>query len=431
MNQVLNYFYENNIIEVTRSKLYLLANFLMVYFGFILFVDHGGSKKTAIIILLIWLITGEYKKKIKKILKNPIAMSFLVFIGLFILGLLWTENFYAGRKILERPLLYLIVPLMVSMYDKRFLKYYVLAIVAAILYTSILTILIEHGLLDMKYTADESPFVNRVYLAGMLIFGYSYLFSKIHLNNSFVINIFLGIAVSMIVYTLIISGSRMGYINIIIATFIMVLYKYKPSKIQIMGLFTFLVLVTFAAYNLNPKVKTQVDKTSSVLIQMDLKSQIFGGDVSKRTSLTCRFEFWYYAYEMGQNHFPLGVGTGDGILELERYIGKKETKKLFEDCQGAGSGQFNPHNMYIFMFMQFGILGVLVLFWMLYVHVSESLKSQSISFIILVLTTILTLFSLSELFTSKFFIPFYGYATIVMYLISKESKEDKTLIPWK
>jgi hypothetical protein len=419
------------VSESIKTKLYILANMLMVVFGFILFMDHRMSKRVLLVILLIWIITGDYKVKIKKIISNPIAVTFLVFIGIFILGLLWTEDLHAGGNILKRPLLYLIVPLMVSMYDKKFLKYYLFAMIGAITYTSILTILIHYELLEMTYNIDESPYIHRVYLAGMLIFIYSYLLSKMHFTNSLKLNLALSVAVALVVYTLIIGGSRMGYINMFIATLVVLLYKYKFKRAYLLGIIVFIMTSSYAVYSLSPKVKEEVNRTIEVIKHMDLKSQILRHDTSKRTSLTCRFEFWYYAFEMGKENFPLGVGTGDGIVELERHIGEKETDALFEYCLGDGTGQFNPHNMYLFMFMQFGLLGILILLWMLYVHATQAVKSESISLVVLVLTTILALISLSELFSSKFFIPFYGYAIIVMYLISQESHEDKNLIVWR
>jgi O-antigen ligase len=317
------------------------------------------------------------------------------------------------------------------MYDKYYLRYYLLAMLSALLYTSILTLLIQYDAIDMIYNIDESPYVHRVYLAGMLTFAYSYVLTKLYYSNTLIKNISLIVLILFLLYTLIIGGSRMGYISILVATFIVLWYKYKFKYAYFLAIWLMLVMGSYVVYEFTPKVKEEVDRTVQVVKTMDLKAQILKHDTAKRTSLTCRFEFWYYAYEMGKSHFPLGVGTGDGILELERYIGKSETKELFGFCLGDGTGQFNPHNMYLFMFMQFGLLGILVLLWMLYVHLREALKSQSVAFVVLIVTTMITLLSLSELFSSKFFIPFYGYAIIVMYLISKESKEDKTLIPWK
>ena len=430
MKQVLMYLQSIKVADI-RYKFYIFANILIVIYGFVLFIDYKASRAIAMVLLLIWLVTGEYKKKFKKIFSNQVTISFLIFIGLFILGLFWTEDLYAGRKILERPLLYLIVPLIVSMYQKAFLKYYVLAMILAILYTSLVTLFIDQGLLNIPYNSDESPYVNRVYLAGMLIFIYTYLLSKIQIKNSVKLNLFLGVTIILIVYALIVSGSRMGHINLIIATSIVLLYRYKFQKIHIFSIGAFLIVLSFSLYGFSSKIKSEIERTTNVLVNMNLKAQILDHEVSNRTSLTCRFEFWYYAYEIGKKFFPLGVGTGDGVLELERYIGKKETDSLFKSCLGDGTGQFNPHNMYLFMFMQFGLLGILILLWMLYIHLREALKSESVAFVVLVITTMITLLALSELFTSKFFIPFYGYAIIVMYLISQESKEDKTLIPWK
>ncbi len=413
-----------------KDKLYIFANILFIAFGFFLFFDAKVSRVILIAILFIWVISGDYKKKIKLIIINPIAVTFLVFIGLFIFGLLWTEDLYAGRKILERQLLYLVVPLMVSMYHKSFLKYYLFSMLLAIIYTSVVTVLIRHELLDMRYEAGKSPYINRVYLAGMLTFVYSYLLSKVNFKNSFN-TLVLAIAIFLVAYTLIISGSRMGYINLSVATIFVLFYKRKLNYIYALTNIIIVLMAAYSLYSFNDSVKGRVHKTVNVLKNMELMAQVEGRDSLKRTSLTCRFEFWRYAYNIGTKHYLLGVGSGDGILELERYLGKDEAWQLFSDCQGAGSGQFNPHNMYLFMFMQFGLLGVVVLLWILYVHLSIALKSGSVGFIVLIVTTILTLFSLSELFTSRYFISFYGYSVIVMYLIFKESEEDKRFIKWK
>jgi len=409
--------------ERIKSYLYVIGNLLIVAFGFFLFVDWKISRAILIGILFIWIITGDYKEKFQKIFSNKIVITFLVFIGLFIFGLLWTEDFYAGRKIIERPLLYLISPLMVSLYKKEFLKYYLFSALFALVYTGILTLLIDMNLINMIYTSDKSPFVNRVYLEGMLLFALGYFLSKINIKFFISLENIVWIILSILmIYTLVQSGSRMGTINLVVVFSIFIYYKFKITKKNILVVLVLIIGVSYGFYKTNSKVGAQVDRTIHVLKMMDLNKQVLKGEKDRRTSITCRFEFWYHAYTLGIKHFPFGVGTGDGILELKRYMGNNETEQLFRQCMGNGSGQFNPHNMYIFMFMQFGILGVMVLLWMLYTHLKIALTTQSIPFISLVIVTILTLFSVSELFTTVFYIPFYGYMMTLLTLYYSKNK---------
>jgi len=406
----------SKILQKIKQYLPEFSNILIILTGFIIFVDHMVSRAVLVVTLFIWLLTGDYKEKLKKVFSDKLILTFIVFIGIFFIGMLWTENFYAGRKIIERPLLYLIAPIMFTIYKPKYLKLFLWSMLLALIITGILTFLIQYGYIHMEYNSDESPFVNRVYLAGMLIFAYSYFLYKIDTNKlfSFYNLIWILLAILM-VYTLIISGSRMGLINLLIATFIMLIYQYHLTLKKIIITIITISILSIVAYKSSSHIQYKVNQTINTLENMDMKAQIFNHEINRRTSLTCRFEFWYYAYSLWRQHPILGVGTGDGIDELGKLIGKKEEKQLFKQCLGDGSGQFNPHNMYLFMLMQFGVFGFIVILWILYTQLK----------VVLVVTTIITLFSLSELFTSKYFIPFYGFSVTLMYLFYKEKDRVK------
>jgi O-antigen ligase len=406
-------------LQEFKNRAYFFANLLIVAFGFFLFVSAKVSTLILVAIFFLWVITGDFKDKAQKIFSNYIVVTFLMFMSMFVIGLIWTEDIYEGLKILQRPLLFLIVPLIVSMYKKSFLKYYLFSMLIALIGTGMLTV-IHLNFFNIKYIRFDSghtPFMNRGYSAGMLIFAYGYFLSKLEFKKIITLrSSMLLFFIILMVYSLVAGGARMGYINFFVATFIFLLYRFGITKLKILGVIIILVISSYFLYRFNSMVHQRTDRTLSVV-----------RDNLKRTSLTCRFEFWHYAYTLGKKHFLLGVGTGDGILELERYLGKEQTSKLFAVCAGNGSGQFNPHNMYLFMFMQFGIPGVILLLWMLYAHFITAYRTESISFVILIVTTILTMFSNSELFSTRYFIPFYGYSVIVFSLIHMESKKDDTL----
>ena len=415
------------IKEIYRLYQYYLneiINILITIAGFVIFIHHKASRAVLVTALILWLLSGNYKEKAALIFKHKLVLTFVVFVGLFFLGMLWTDNFYAGRKIIERPLLFLIAPIMLTAYKPKYLKLFFWSMMGAIIFTGILTLLIKLGIAHYPYSVGKAPFVHRVYLAGMLVFAYSYFIYKIDFSNlKKLSNIVWLLLVLLMIYTLIVSGSRMGLINLFVATFIIAVYKFRLGLKKIALLSVSIALFATALYFVSPKVNMQVHRTINVLKTMDLRAQIFEHETERRTSLTCRFEFWYYAWTLGKKHPLLGVGTGDGIDELGKLIGKKEEKQLFKQCLGNGSGQFNPHNMYLFMFMQFGILGVGVLLWMLYIQLKTAFESRNPVFISLIVTTVLTLFALSELFTTRYFIPFYGYAVTLMYLFYLEQQK--------
>ena len=410
--------------RIIKDKLYSLSNILIVIYGFVLFIDYHYSELILHILILLWIMTGDFKIKYIKLKKHKIIFTFLSLIFLVFIGLLWTEDKVSGYHVISYISKYFITVIIITMYDKKYIKSYVFSMLFALIITGILTLLIKHNLISMSYNSDISPFINRVYLGIMLVFAYSYFLWHIKLNNNIIKNTILLVLSVLMIYTIIISGSRMAFINVIISTIIIFIYKFgKFGKFKI-TLFplVFAILFSYLFYNNSYIVKHKVDRTILTISNMDLEEQIIEKKYNLRTSLTCRFEFWYYAYKLG-NEYPLyGVGTGDSIYELKNLIGENNANKLFLQCLGNGSGQFNPHNMYIFMYMQFGILGLIILFYIIYTQSYIALKSKYVPFIILIFITIISMFSLTLLFTSKYFIPFYGYSVIVMYLSTKYNK---------
>jgi len=405
-----------------KNKLYILTNILIIIYGVSLFIDWKVSRAIAEILIILWIITGDYKEKFRKIINNKITISFLLFLLLFITGLLWTEDMRAGYHIIKYPMLYLTVPVIISMYRKEYIKWYKNVLIGTLVFTGLLTLLIQIGMLDIIYNPDEAPFINRVYLGIMLVFAYGYFISFINLKLN-INNIILYILSSLMVYSIIISGSRMALINIVIITIFVILYKNKFTIKTLFMSILLLISMVYISYTYSNTVNHKVKQTINSINKFDFQEQIINKNHNLRTSLNCRFEFWYYAYKIGNKHPILGAGTGDGILELERLIGEEESNLLFRRCLGNGSGQFNPHNLFMFMYMQFGIVGLFLLFYMLYIHLSIAIKSKYLPFMILVIVTITSMFSLSLLFTSMYFIPFYAFSMITMYLVSEENKK--------
>ncbi|MDR1725572.1 MAG: O-antigen ligase family protein [Bacteroidales bacterium] len=73
----------------------------------------------------------------------------------------------------------------------------------------------------------------------------------------------------------------------------------------------------------------------------------------KDASITQRIELCRNALKIIGDEPVLGVGTGDNIDKLKEYLDKNPTKDNFDN--------FDPHNYYLYIMVQFGILGLVVL----------------------------------------------------------------------
>ncbi len=229
-------------------------------------------------------------------------------------------------------------------------------------------------------------------------------------------------------YTLFIMGGRSGYINLLIVISLILIYKLKiKNKLNIFLLLTSLLVVSVVFYNL--KVSTtfndRVDRTVQSISKLDIKNQAQQRDSSKRTSLSCRFEFWYHALNIIEKNPMFGVGTGDGVNAIKSELGVDGYKQLKADCGLNVKRHFNTHNLYINMFLMFGFFGLAVVLYFFYLQLSTAKKYKSINMTILIIPTMITMLSQSALFTSHYFISFYSFVLTIIYLDEKQMIENK------
>lgn len=101
------------------------------YWGSIilLFVGLAFSKiiisLSQITLLIIWIFEGDFKQKFRNLKQNKAALIFLSIFGLFIIGMLWTNNLKAGLNELKLKLPLLILPFVfstISNFEKKELR---------------------------------------------------------------------------------------------------------------------------------------------------------------------------------------------------------------------------------------------------------------------------------------------------------------------
>ena len=75
---------------------------LLPLFTFSLAVSTSALSVLAILIVLFWVIEGGYKGKLLEIFRNKVTVAVLIYLGLYVVGMLWTGDRTAGFAMLEK-----------------------------------------------------------------------------------------------------------------------------------------------------------------------------------------------------------------------------------------------------------------------------------------------------------------------------------------
>jgi O-antigen ligase len=395
-----------------------IHNYFIVLLLFTITINHSVSYAISAIVLILWFVSGDLKKRAKAFFTDRLGLTFLALFAIHLLGLLWTEGYHEGFKILSKQKIYLFAPILISFFDRRFAKYALSAFLAAMFISEIYSIYLYMYTEDGSSVSWPSPFMHHMHYSLILAFTFGYLVSEIDFKNlTKGWNLFYLFFALLSVGILFINKGRVGQIAILLVFFILAVGKFRLSFIKsLVTVSITTAILFFSAYHLSDQFKGRFDRATYEF------SEVVGTD--KRDSISCRFEMWEYATKLGTDNPVLGVGTGDSILEMTNLLGESEFKQLFHDCGLGMKYQFNTHNNFVLFFMQFGAIGLLLLIFVLFYQFKLAYRLNSLPMMILLSVTVVGMMTSSPISMHIKYMFFYAFVLSMLYLDSLETKSS-------
>jgi len=344
-----------NISKETNHYLILLLAFFVPTSLFF-------TKLIMVLIIALWLFSGSLKTKLKKISKNQIALASILFFASHILGLLWTSNLDYGLKMISKMIEFLVfLPILLTTLDQEKKSSYITSFLAAIFITICIVNLSFFGFdqlneLIRSFFSERfdgrTPF-NSTITQGLTFSLSLYLtierFLKIigkekNIQNNLKI-VFLAFFILSLIVAVFNSTSRIGYI-LVALVIIFQLLQFLRTKHAILSILVSFLLIFYFFYSDSSHFKERVNSAATEMIEY-IQSGIY-----KNTSIGSRLYWAKNSLELIKENFFLGVGTGDFKDEHE--------KVHMNNHENSMSSHNNPHNMYLLVFANFGIVGLLI-----------------------------------------------------------------------
>ena len=304
---------------------------------------------------ILWLFDGQFISKWNKIKSSPWMLSLLALLFLYVVGMLWGTNHQFAEWVFQKSALLLLLPILYTLdYNQKDIKYSLFAFLSATTLSAFIANLINLGW--MNHLFKYSPFFaknwhypafmtytdHNVFLAFSLLITFFLLYNNFSNKKLRIVLIFISILFLLSLYT---ENGRSGQLAciLIFLSFSILTFWQKKSLIFISILS--LVLINLTAYFLSPHFKNRID---SIRVQL---SQL---EKNKLNSLNTRYYLFSYSYEKLKEKPVTGYGTGSFVKEFSS-ISEHATKIL------AGVHR-TPHNNYLFIWFELGLLGLMVLF---------------------------------------------------------------------
>lgn len=306
-----------------------------------------------VLLVLCWAACGQWRERFRRIITNPVALSALLVFGWLLAGSFWGLGSLDDRMLAVKKYAdLLLIPLLISMaINAQERNRALLALAVSLVVTLVLSLVLSTGILLPNSVAlncnPSNPCVFKKHTTHNVLMAFGALLFAVLAWKSQdrwqrwgwgLISVLAAINVLMV-------HGRTGYVvlaGLAMLTFV-VFYGWRGMLAAIMAL-----SVSFStAYQVSSSFHERVNLTVSSVTEWNPEVAVVDDAVG------WRLEYFYHTAEIIQDHPLIGVGTGGFV---PAYRARVE--------QAGFDVPPHPHNQYLFIMAQVGIVGLGLLLWL-------------------------------------------------------------------
>ncbi len=371
--------------SVFSEKSLLTCRYLAIITVIAAPLSTAVTSVTCVVMLLAWLISGHVWQSLKISAQQPAGKMLLVFFAWLIVSSLYADTTWA-EKITTlsswKKLFYTFVLLGIfwqTQWKMRFIYYYlaamsVAAVIAFALWLLDIQVRGSVGIIMTNYTSQSLAFAIAVLCCVFLI--------KESVGSRQKNALLGGMIVLFIFNIFFISVSRSGYLALPVAAVFLVINLYGYKKLpHILGItLTVLLLVALTSSALQQRIKLGLEENKNSQVSESL------------TSIGIRDVFRQNTLELIQQKILLGYGTSSFKSIYSTHVATK-----YQDWRGEPAA--DPHNQYLFVWLENGLIGLLLFLAYIATAIRQGVMQQSYG---AVAASVLVAFAATSLFNSHF-----------------------------
>lgn len=329
------------------------AGWIVVAIGFSIPISTSLDNILLVLLMALWFFGGHFREKIRATLDNPIVLPALILFGMYVLGLFYgVASWQDALGSLKKAANFLLLPIMIPIFKEEKLRHFAIwGFLAAISLTLLLSYLLGTGVISTEhiFKGDQNePVVFKLRITHSLLMSYgAYLFLlKARQSIGKPSGILCGVLALTALYNVFFMvGSKTSYI---VALALVIYFVVSQWRLRGMGVVVLLILMLFGTiYKLPSSAPHQ-----RILLMYKEAMQWQPGQ-SEHTSTGDRLEYMTNSLKLIRENLLLGVGTG-GF--------KGAYAELVKDTKMEPS--HNPHNEYLMVTVQIGIIGLAFMLWL-------------------------------------------------------------------
>jgi O-antigen ligase len=355
------------------------------------------------LLALCWIIEGDFKNKFKTIKASKWMLSVFALIALYGLGMLWGNTHLNAEWQFQRLALLLVFPILKTIAISQLtIKRSVMAFLGTAFISALASILINNNIIQ-----PLGEYLSFIQVSRRNAAFITYNYHNVILSLSFTISLYIlierkskykvALVLFIIAYAISIftERGRAGQVIFNLSALFYIIYYNRKHFLRLLAFIILLFSFQFIVYKTTKVYKNRFDAVSNIIANK--------GDRGEGKADDIRYIFVKESLDRIINKPILGYGTGSFGT-----IFKNEVKSGHDFSEHK-----TPHNQYLYVWFELGILGLILLLLIFYHQIKELFKKQDgIHRVLLPLS-----FMFLMLVDSYFFIFILTIAYIFLYTI--------------
>ena len=326
------------------------TNYFFIAFAFSIPVSKALISLFMALMLITWLLEGNFKEKFNIIRHDTLSLVFLGLISFSTLAILWSpDTAFAVDFVFRKYWHFLMIPIMLTSFKMKYVKY----VFNAFLLSMLISEIISYGIIFHLWTFKDAspqfptPFMHHVDYSIHLAFALMILITKWFNETQLKWKIFYGGYFLTSLVNLFLNGGRTGQVAFLFTLLLISIVFFRKSyKLVVAAVITTILTITLA-YNFSPNFNSRVHQAYTD-ISATYTEHNFNG------SFAARIAMWVVGVNTFIDHPITGTGIGAEMKDIPKYSNEYnfDVKHL--------SRFTDYHNTFVHYSVQLGIVGLIL-----------------------------------------------------------------------
>lgn len=381
--------------------------YLIMAFAFLMPLSRAAISFFIILLPLVWIIEGDFKRKYKQIFSSKLLVTIILFYFMLVLSLIYSSDIDVGLNIINKYNHWIIIIVIATSLHKKYVKHVITAFLLGMFISEIISYGVFFDIWTWKENtkASMSPFMIHIEYTMFLAFASITVFSRL-LSKEYTLKMKIPMFLFFLSTTgnLFLSSGRTGQVAYIVGIIAMFFLYYRLSLKTFVYSFLTLIIIYLSAYNLSNTFYQRVSQANND-IQIALN-----GDFN--SSWGIRAAYWIITYDILKEDLFLGVGVGDYKDKAAFTLEKDNFKYMSNIKDFVISHHF--HNQYLMILVSLGLFGGIIILYIMYqsFKIAYSINNLEYRNILFLFLTIFFVSCLAE----PLFIKHFSSALWVLFL---------------